>query len=300
MSAMQRILCAVDFSSCSQSALEQAVAIARCSRAELTVVHAWQTPSPFDLVGPAYETPGEAIEPPGLRLALQEFVLRVVGDTDTAIRLVHGTHAGRAVLAEAEAVATDLLVIGSHGRVGFDRFLLGSTSNAIVRKSSCPVLVVPPGGVPSQGRFRRILCGMDFSAASLQAFRFAVGHVAAADAEVRLLNVIEMPPELREQQIVAAFDVDAVRAAAEASARQRLEALYAGDAAPGMRIVPMVTEGLARQRILEIARREQADLIVLGAHGRSALDRWMFGSHTDAVLHDAPCPVLTVRPGESS
>ena len=70
MSALQRILCAVDFSACSQSALEQAAAIARCSGAKLVDVHAWQMPSPFDLVGPAYETPAAIIEPLGLRLAL--------------------------------------------------------------------------------------------------------------------------------------------------------------------------------------------------------------------------------------
>ena len=296
MSAIERILCAVDFSSCSQSALEQAAAIARSSRAQLIVVHAWQMPSPFDLVGRAYETPVDSIEPPGLRLALQEFVLPVAGDIETVVRLVHGSNARSAVLSEAEAVAADLLVIGSHGRGGFDRFLLGSTSYAIVRKSLPPVLVVPPGAVPTKGAFRRILCGMDFSAASLQAFRFAIRLASPADAEIRLIHSIEMPPELREQQIVAALDVDAVRAAAEAAARQRLEALSPGHDASGMRIVSEVAEGPAHRRILETARREHADVIVLGTHGRGALNRGIFGSNTDAVLHDAPCPVLTVRP----
>jgi nucleotide-binding universal stress UspA family protein len=128
------------------------------------------------------------------------------------------------------------------------------------------------------------------------AFRFAIHFMSAADAEVRLLHSIEMPPELRERQIAAAFDVEAVRAAAEAAARQRLEALWPGDDASAIRIVSEVAEGPARTRILEAARREDADLIVLGTHGRSAVDRLMFGSNTDAVIREAPCPVLTVRP----
>ena len=296
MSAIQRILCAVDFSACSQSALEQAAAIARSSGAELMVVHAWQMPSPFDLVGPAYETPGETIEPPGLRLALQDFVLPVAGGTQTTIRLVHGASARHAILSEVESILPDLLVIGSHGRGGFDRFLLGSTSYGLLRKASCPVLVVPPGATASEGRFSRVLCGMDFSAASVSAFRFAIHFMVAADAEVRLLHSIEMPPELRERQIAAAFDVDAVRTAAAAAARQRLEALWPGDDVSKIRIVSEVAEGPARTRILESARREHADLIVLGTHGRSALDRMMFGSNADAVIREAPCPVLTVRP----
>ena len=296
MSALQRILCAVDFSACSQSALEQAVAIARCSGAKLVVVHAWQMPSPFDLVGPAYEASDETIEPPGLRLALQEFVLPVAGDTETTITLVHGASARHAILLEVESVSPDLLVIGSHGRGGFDRLLLGSTSYGLLRKAACPVLVVPPGATAGEGRFRRVLCGMDFSAASVNAFRFAIDVMAAADAEVRLLYSIEMPPELRERQLAAAFDVEAVRAAAEAAARQRLEALWPGDGACGIRIVSEVAEGPSRTRILEAARRENSDLIVLGTHGRSAVDRLMFGSNADAIIRDAPCPVLTVRP----
>jgi len=294
---MQRILCPVDLSECSGSALELAVAIARYSRAQLTVLHTWRMPSPFDLVGRPYETPADTAEPPGLRLAVQEFVRAVAGDMAVIVRVVHGVDARRAILAEAEATLPDLLVIGSHGRSGFDRLLLGSTSSAIVRKVQCPVLVVPPGAVPpTDGRFRRVLCGIDFSPPSLQALRFALRLAAEADAEIRLLYAIEMPPELHERQITAAFDVDAVRASAESAARQRLEALYPGDDSSGVRIVAEVVEGRAHRRIVETARQQHADLIVLGTHGRNAVDRLMFGSTTDAVLHNAPCPVLTVRP----
>jgi len=293
---MQLILCPVDLSECSRSALEQAVAIARGSRAQLTVLHTWRMPSPFDLVGRPYETPADTTEPPGLRLTVQEFVRSVAGDMVVSIRLMHGVDPRRAILTEVDAAAPDLLVIGSHGRSGVDRLLMGSTCSAIVRKVQCPVLVVPPDAVPPKdGRFRRILCGIDFSAPSVQAFRFAI-RLAAGDAEIRLLHAIEMPPELRERQLAAAFDVDAVRAGAESAARQRLEALFPGDDVPGVRIVAEVVEGRAHRHIVEAARQQHADVIVLGTHGRNAVDRLMFGSTTDAVLHAAPCPVLTVRP----
>lgn len=294
---MQRILCPVDLSECSRSALEQAVAIARQTGAQLTALHAWRMPSPYDLVGRVYEIPAGTEEPPGLRLAVQDFVRAVAGDMAVIVRLVHAADARHGILAEAESAVPDLLVIGSHGRGGFDRLLLGSTSSAIVRKARCPVLVVPPDAVPpTDGRFRRMLCGIDFSAPSLCAFRFAIRLAGGTDTEIRLLYAIEMPPELRERQITAAFDVDAVRARAESAARQRLEALFPGDDVPGVRIVAEVVEGRAHRRIVEIARQQHADVIVLGTHGRHAIDRLMFGSTTDAVLHAAPCPVLIVRP----
>jgi nucleotide-binding universal stress UspA family protein len=105
-----------------------------------------------------------------------------------------------------------------------------------------------------------------------------------------------MPPELRERQLVAAFDVESIRAAAEAAVRRRLEGLSPGDNAPQVPVVADVVEGRAHRQIREVARRHGADLIVLGTHGRGAIDRWLFGSNTQAVLHDPPCPVLTVRP----
>ena len=123
----------------------------------------------------------------------------------------------RAIIDEADAVDADLLVIGSHGRSGFERLLMGSTAERVVRKSPRPVLVVPAQSAPPcGGRFRQIVSGIDFSAASLQAFRHAIQTVAANGADVTLVHAIEMPPELRESQIAAAYDVEAIRAAAEA------------------------------------------------------------------------------------
>jgi nucleotide-binding universal stress UspA family protein len=232
-----------------------------------------------------------------LRLTLREFVTSVAGNAPVSVRVTSGADVRRVIVTEVETDDADLLVIGTHGRGGLERFLLGSTSDRLVRQAGCPVLVVPPDAEPPRGgRYSRVLCGIDFSPASLRAFRYALNLASAGNGEVRLLHAIEMPPELRDRQIAAALDVDAVRMAAEKAARQRLEALSPGADAPPVRSATQVVEGRAHRQLLEIARQEGADLIVLGTRGRGAVDRWLFGSNTQAVLHDAPCAVLTVRP----
>lgn len=296
----RRILCPVDFSDESRHALDHAAAIARTSNSALAVLHVYQAPSPFDAAPADVDTAdvdtAENESEPGALRALRNFVQSVGDDVTVTFHAVHGTNVCRPIVKETEALDADLVVIGSHGRGGVERFLLGSTCDAVVRSATCPVLVVPPGaGPPHDGKFRRILCGIDFSPPSLRAFRYAM-QMAAADAEVTLLHAIEMPPELRDRQIAAAFDVDAVRSAAEAAARQRLEALSPGRDRPAIPIHAHVAEGPAHRRIIETAQQQHADLIVLGTHGRNVLDRWIFGSNTGAVLRDAPCPVLTVAP----
>lgn len=293
----QRILCPVDFSEESRHALEHAAAIARHRGSQLTVLHVYQTASPFDAASPSDEMAATDSQLNVLRPALENFVQPIARDVPATLRLLHGAAARRPILREADAIDADLLVIGSHGRGGVERFLLGSTSDSVVKTAPCPVLVVPSSAGPAHdGRFRRILCGIDFSAPSLRAFRFAAQLAAADDAELTLLHVIEAPPELRDRQIVAAFDVAAVRAAAEVAARQRLERLSPGDDALSVRIVARVAEGRADQLIVASAGQLHADVIVLGTHGRNVVDRWLFGSNTQAAIGDAPCPVLILHP----
>lgn len=298
MSPIRQILCPVDLSDCSRRALEHAAALARAGQSGLTVLHVYSMLAAADVVPMLDDASVREVDPDLLTRELEAFVLPVSAGLSIGLRLRRADDVRRAIVDEADAIDADLLVIGSHGRSGFERLLLGSTAERVVRTSPCPVLVVSPQSAPPyDGRFRQIVCGIDFSAASLQAFRHAMQTVAANGADVTLVHAIEMPPELRDSQIVAAYDVEAIRAAAEAGTRSRLEAIAAGDETAHVCVNATVVEGRAHREILKIAVARNADLVVLGTHGRSAIDRYVFGSNTDAVLRAAPCPVLTVGAG---
>jgi nucleotide-binding universal stress UspA family protein len=176
---------------------------------------------------------------------------------------------------------------------------LGSVTEKVIRKATCPTLVVPPraADVPPDApvRFKRILCAIDFSESSLSALAYALNLAEEADAHLTLLHVIEMPPELRENALAPDFDIDRIHTAAEADARRRLQDLIPDQARTYATVETAVVEGGAYRRVLQRAAEEQADLIVMGVHGRSAIDLLVFGSTTHHVVRAAMCPVLIVR-----
>ena len=295
MIALQRIVCPVDFSDCSRRALEHAVALARAWSAELIVLHVYSVLSVEDLLPLSREVVARAVDPDVLRRELEAFVNSVAGGAPIALRLTRADDTGGAIADAAETLAADLLVIGSHGRGRLERLLVGSTTERVVANAVCPVLVVPRQATEAHpDGFQRIVCGIDFSPASLAAARRAIGWTSDA-AETTLVHAIEVPPEVREAQLAAAFDVDAVRAATEAGCLDRLRALELGDAASGRRIDSQVAEGPACRHILRLAEERRADLIVLGSRHHGAIDRLVFGSQAHVLLRHATCPVLMVR-----
>ena len=197
------------------------------------------------------------------------------------------------------AAHADLLVIGSHGRSGFERLLLGSVTEKLLRKASCPTMVVPrlaPDPAPDEPvEFRRILCPLDLSDASLRALDYATSLARESAAELLLLHVIEVPPEVHQFLLSAVAGVESVRAAVEADCLQRLRELVPREARHGWTVETSVREGTAYREILRVASENKTDLIVMGVQGRGAIDLMMFGSNTVRVSRAATCPVLIVR-----
>jgi nucleotide-binding universal stress UspA family protein len=144
--------------------------------------------------------------------------------------------------------------------------------------------------------FSRIVCAVDFSEPSLAALASALSLAEEADARLTLLHVIEMPPELRRppQPSDFTFNVELVRAEAEAAVLTRLQALIPESARDYCTIETAVLEGGVSRQLLRMAADRHADLIVLGVHGRNAFDLAFFGSNSKDVIRQAHCPVLVV------
>ena len=219
---------------------------------------------------------------------------------DAVVR--EGNTAGE-VLEHATGMKPDLLVIGTHGRSGFERLLLGSVAEKVLRKASCPVMTVPrvPDAVPiGPVLFRRILCPVDFSASSLHALEYAMSMAQETGGELTALHVIshefESVPNLTEIGYDATKTIGDLLTEREDDLRKRLHEAVAG--APGScRVESLMTHGKPWREVLRVADEKQYDLIVMGVHGRGAADLLFFGSTTQHVVRAASCPVLTLRPG---
>jgi nucleotide-binding universal stress UspA family protein len=298
MIAINRILCPVDFSDASRAALDHAAALARRYEARLIALHVVPlVPSTLTFPPAISAATLEPISFDLFRDELRRFV-EPVADLVPAETVVTSGDAARTILDQARTADADLLVLGTHGRSGFERLVLGSVAEKVLRRAACPVLTVPPAAAhaPATPRppYRRILCPVDFSTTSEQALRYALSLAEEAKARLMVLHVLEWFPEqeIREHRH---FDVPEYRRFLEEDARRRLSEAVPAEARAWCELVERVACGKPYREILRVAGEEGSDLIVLGVQGRGAMEVLLFGSTANHVVRQASCPVLTVR-----
>lgn len=309
---IRTILCPIDFSEFSRHALTHAVQLARWFEASLIVSYVYPLPAapPSVVFGglPGPIPPGDPLTsaPLSAERMHDEALARLsafVSQVDaTAFTLKIDVRAGTpaaVILNEAERLPSDLIVLGTHGHSGFERWMLGSVTEKVLRKAGCPVMTVPPpvGDAPRDALaiFKRILCAIDFSDASLKGLEYALALAQEADAELLLMHVIEGLPDPPDwQQPPSPAVVEYLRLSQE-NALTRLRAALPREAQTWCQPHMVLTTGKPHHEILRAARERDAHMIVLGVHGRGAVDRMFFGSTTNQIVRAAPCPVLTVR-----
>jgi nucleotide-binding universal stress UspA family protein len=304
MIEINRILCPVDFSDFSRRALDHAVSIARWYDAGITALYVYQpVPVPAYAPGPVPFAPVilTAVDRDALTAELTKFIEAESAEGVTITPLLREGSPPREILDEATAGRADLLVMGTHGRSGFERLLLGSVAEKILRKAPCPVLTVPrhhPDAVPATAvQFKQIICPVDFSPSSMRALTYALSMAQEADAALTVLHVLspdvlDVPGASPESHLTLAE----FHRHLESDARRLLAEAVPAAASAYCRAETRLVRGKPWQEILRTAAERQADLIVMGVQGRSAADLMLFGSTTQQVLREAVCPVLTLRP----
>src|SRR6185437_2946959 len=288
--ALKNILFLTDFSEPSERALPFALSIAREFGARLHAVHVmipqpytYTTPELMDLAIKAQEECAES--------SMQEVDAQMAG-------LVHKTHIVRGTglwLPLVEVMndcSADMLVLGTHGRTGPQKLLLGSVAEEILRLSAVPVLTIGPevrSSTHTAARFRRVLFATDFSDESRAAKPYAISLARENQAELVLLHVI---PQRKGHGERLPVEISV------ANAMHELYEMVPPGAELWCRPEPTVRYGEPAPTILATAEELGADLIVLGV--RSGAGRLGAATHLErAVAHKvvshAKCPVLTVR-----
>jgi nucleotide-binding universal stress UspA family protein len=289
------ILCPIDFSEFSVSAYQHALSVAEHYRAKLVaqhIVELWRHPA-ADFVASAglYEEYSQALRESG-KEQLQEFVENHPHDEIQPELVVQTGVAADSILSFAQLQKADVIVMGTHGRRGFDRLMLGSVTDRVMRTAPCPVLVAskPPQGSVAVGKERghvhhlsRILFCADFSENSDRALKYAISATAEYDAELTLLHVLEGAPSLAKTE-------EAMAVAAE-----RLDKLIPAEGRKTLKTKTAVRIGKTYAQIIQLAEETQIDLVTMGVRGRGALDVAVFGSTTYRVMQLGSCPVLAVR-----
>jgi nucleotide-binding universal stress UspA family protein len=277
---LNHVLCATDFSDNAAAALDRAVALARAAKAKILLVHVTPVPAHAGgvrLAGEAphdfdHETRADVIE------NLKRFgqpAMEAGVETEPVLR--QGDPAEE-ILRAAQQVGADLIVMGRH-RQAPNHWFLGSVAEHVVRKTSCPVLVVKPCPGRRDHRLRRVICALDLGETSSATMAHAAALARALDADLLVLHV------------VAGRALETVQPAATS-----LSALVAEASMPGDRVRQRVVVGTPSEGILGAAGGEGGTdlLVVLGSHGGGILDRQFIGSTTLHVLRKSECDVLVV------
>ncbi|MDT7857399.1 universal stress protein [Rubrivirga sp. S365] len=200
--------------------------------------------------------------------------------------------AADAIVRYAGEVDADVVVMGSHGRSGWNRLTLGSTAEDVLRQADCPVLTVGPEADAERGG--PVLAPLAFESASDLALETAVALAEERGTRVVALHVVE-PVQVPAPygMTFGAVDLAALNDRVTGTLR-RWVAPYADGPVP---VDVEVRHGIAAHAVLDAAAELGAGLVVQASHGRRGLSRWLLGSVAEEVARRAPCPVLTLRIG---
>lgn len=295
MLKIRKILYPTDFSDPSDQAFAAAVFLAERYSAELHMLHvlALHAADPND---PEHALPG-----------LEDVYDQLSSAADTRMRTAGETHASNieihqsqvrslsaaaGILDYAEQQDIDLIVMGTHGRRGLRRFIMGSVAEEVVRLARCPVLTTRGGeGAKAPERFDRILVPIDFSAHSRAALDNAKRLAADYGAHISLLHVVEevVYPDFY-YPVSATGTIQAEKMREEA--KRRLDQMR-DEVGPDA--TAHVSIGRASHEISEFAAEDGADLIVIATHGLTGVESALLGSVAGRVTRMAPCSVLSIR-----
>jgi len=304
-SSIRTVVIGTSVTGASDQVVSNGLRVARACGAKVHLVHAFQVPLAYGgetPYGPPLYIP-EAIE------SRREARLRLLAAQAARLGIRSEEEDGRTVaegpaflvLADTAAAAgADLIVVGAAEGWDWLKKHLGSTADRVVRRASCPVLVtrgeltVPP---------RRVLVGLDLSPISGEALQRGLELVAGMGGgpghggSAKALLVVEVEPLVLD----TAYEAVAY-ARLDAEAREQLVhfiAIHCPDLL--WRVTPVLRSGpSAAAEILALSDEQEADLIVMGTHGRRGLPRLLLGSVAERVLRNATRSVLLVpgvRPG---
>jgi nucleotide-binding universal stress UspA family protein len=280
--SFDRILVPTDFSDVSQQALEYAKGIAKRYDSRLFLVHVAE---PINVI-----TPPEAawIDEVSLEQRLEQRIeqagaeLRSEGYWAEAFAVTGGVR--HEVLNFINENKVDLIVLGTHSKVGFERFMLGSDAEAILRKVTCPVLLIGPKvkDTPRQvWNPKVVICATTLAPETAWIAAYAYQLARLNHADFTLLN-IEDPSREKDGHDWDAFERSFKESLPEAPLLSKTLRTLVSDCPPGRAIV-------------DIAEERNADLIVMGAHSASPHVTHLAAGTVPQVAADAHCPVMTLH-----
>jgi nucleotide-binding universal stress UspA family protein len=290
------VVAAVDRSSRGPGVAEEGRRLADAFGDDLHVVHVLGQSEFLELERTSVDDTGQPVPMDEVREVASTIAGEAIEDVApdaTAVGLVGD--APDEIVRYAEDEGVDLIVMSTHGRSGFTRWLMGSVTEKVLRHAPCPVLAMRSETVPS-----RILITLDGSIIAWQSMKPGLEVARRLQGTVTLLRVVNAVEDLDEvtkgqlkfEGNEELYDLSTTLQQSAMKELQKNAATY-GSELPDIEIA--VTSGRPAEGILDYAEQHEIDLIVMTTHGRSGLERWEYGSVSEKVVRGAHCSTLVIR-----
>lgn len=298
--SVEVVFCAVDFSATASLALAHASRLARDHRAELVLGHVVESLPvvSYPILMVPMEAELELREFAGARLAELAETVRKTGLTVSTC-LDNGPP-GPQLIEMAEGAKANVIVIGTRGLTGFEHLVLGSTAEYVVRCSQCPVLTVHPEDDSPQDRIELVIVPTNLQSNAGDVVDAFTRVFEGVDRPRVLLAFADpTPPYLepfKHETLEKWGQLDLRKEGIEA----KMAPIVAKLESAGFEVDTEILDGGPAQAITQLARERDADMIVMGTHGRSVLANMLVGRTAQRIVQHAPCLVLTIRLSRSS
>jgi nucleotide-binding universal stress UspA family protein len=281
---IKRILFATDFSASAHHAERYASIFSQCFGASVEIIHVLEVyPGVYASVESHEQTEEHLAQAVG---RLQQLAISAGARKRVGVASIE-------ICAAAMDYNADLIVMGTRGKVGLEHMLLGSTAERVLTGAPCPVLTTRSANEDQNApmSIARIIVPTDFSECSMEAISYSTHVAKALSASLTLLHVLEPVPYGDHLRLPTGN----TEIEPEDSAASELRRLAATMEAAGVAVETVIRSGVPADSILEFVKTANADLIVMGTHGRRGIAHLMRGSVAEAVLRQAPCPVIAAR-----
>jgi nucleotide-binding universal stress UspA family protein len=288
-----KILLAIDSSECSETVIKEVAARpwpAQSVVFVLTVIDLYALTSSVGYLEPFIKN-----ETAAARALVQSAAERLSSEgIETVTQVVEG-YPATSIVEQARSWDSDFVFVGSHGHGGIARFFLGSIAREVVRNAHCSVEIVRHVASEERTTGRRVLLATDGSAHSEAAVRSVAERPWPKGSEFKVVSVVEQMIPVIDPWYAAGGVIEQMIVQRKKQSEEAVESSYKILSRAGLTATTYVTAGTAKGCVIDEATEWNADLIVLGSHGRRGLTRVLLGSVSETVALNAPCSVEVIR-----
>jgi nucleotide-binding universal stress UspA family protein len=289
MAKLEKLLLSTDGSDFSEGAVREGIKLAKICSSKLVVMSVIETNPEFEVLAPRMIEKEEKETRDRL-----ERVKSTAAKEGVECEMVarHAESPFRAIIEEAEKNQANMIIMGRRGRTGLRRLLMGSVTAKVIGHSPCNVLVVPKAAEIS---YRKILVATDGSKYSVAAASEAIGIARRCRASLVVISVVPSETASPFDIVHSEMQHEMIAQKEFHEGEKNVNDLLVIARQEGVTAEGLIIEGRPYEVIVESAREKGVDLIVMGSHGRTGLERLLMGSVTERVVGHADCSVLIVK-----